>query len=412
MDFKSPIDITAVMTAVKKHKDLLVAIDKLDASELFQHFTPMPGIIDSIELGKVEGGEISGKYMGVFLGDKKLGKIVPRRLIVRPVVMEMADEPERYRRSYIADIPGEITKRHPFELWIINHGHTIASEELLNAIFVARYDSSADKKSIRDSFDGLGTIFVGERVSGAVSVANGNMFETGEIARKNIGERLLAMYRSMPDTFKRKKSKMFISTTLGETYDDWRKDEGQVIIGQTEETTGTKYLLGSNGKCELVRVPCLPENSQFVFLTTRQNVIYGFDKASDFKSIRPFNSGNPYLFTAAGKYVIGFQVISIHKTEFCMNELPLDPAAANTLGTLKVTITPTEVLPDGAVWRVKGEDAWRKSGDMATLAPGQVEIEYNDVAGYSKPSTDALTKATITAGTAKEITAAYKAVAG
>lgn len=412
MDFKAPIDITAVMTAVKKHKDLLVAIDKLDASELLQHFTPMPGITDSIELGKVEGGEISGKYMGVFLGDKKLGKIVPRRLVVRPVVMEMADEPERYRRSYIAEVPGEITKRHPFELWIINHGHAIASEELLNAIFVAKYDPSADKKSIRDAFDGLGTIFVGERVSGAVSVANGNMFETGPIARENIGDRLLAMYRSMPETFKRKKSKMFISTSLGETYDDWRKDEGQVIIGQTEETTGTKYLLGSNGKCELVRVPCLPENSQFVFLTTRQNVIYGFDKASDFKSIRPFNSGNPYLFTAAGKYVIGFQVISIHKAEFCMNELPLDPAVPNPLGTLTVTITPTEALPDGAVWRVKGEDAWRKSGDMATLAPGQYEIEYNEVTGYTKPSADGVTQVTITAGAAKEITAAYTAVAG
>lgn len=412
MDFKAPIDITAVMTAVKKHKDLLVAIDKLDASELLQHFTPMPGITDSIELGKVEGGEISGKYMGVFLGDKKLGKIVPRRLVVRPVVMEMADEPERYRRSYIAEVPGEISKRHPFELWIINHGHAIASEELLNAIFVAKYDPSADKKSIRDAFDGLGTIFVGERVSGAVSVANGNMFETGPIARENIGDRLLAMYRSMPETFKRKKSKMFISTSLGETYDDWRKDEGQVIIGQTEETTGTKYLLGSNGKCELVRVPCLPENSQFVFLTTRQNVIYGFDKASDFKSIRPFNSGNPYLFTAAGKYVIGFQVISIHKAEFCMNELPLDPAVPNPLGTLTVTITPTEALPDGAVWRVKGEDAWRKSGDMATLAPGQYEIEYNEVTGYTKPSADGVTQVTITAGAAKEITAAYTAVAG
>lgn len=412
MDFKAPIDITAVMTAVKKHKDLLVAIDKLDAGELLQHFTPMPGITDSIELGKVEGGEISGKYMGVFLGDKKLGKIVPRRLIVRPVVMEMADEPERYRRSYIADIPGDITKRHPFELWIINHGHAIASEELLNAIFVAKYDSSADKKSIGDAFDGLGTILIGERVSGAVSVANGNMFETGVITRQNIGDRLLLMYRSMPETFKRKKCKMFISTTLGELYDDWRKDEGQVIIGQTEETTGTKYLLGSNGKCELVRVPCLPEGSQFVFLTTRANIIYGFDKASDFKSIRPFNSGNPYLFTAAGKYLIGFQFISIHKTEFCMNELPLDPAAPDTLGTLKVTITPTEVLPDGAVWRVKGEDAWRKSGDIATLAPGEVEIEYNDVSGYTKPSTDALIKVTITAGTAKAITAAYTAVAG
>jgi hypothetical protein len=100
MDFTKPIDITAVLEAVRKHADVLVSIDHLGAHETLQHFTPMPGITDSIELGKVEGGTISSKYMGVFLGDKNLGKIVPRRLIVRPIVAEMADELERYRRSY------------------------------------------------------------------------------------------------------------------------------------------------------------------------------------------------------------------------------------------------------------------------------------------------------------------------
>ena len=99
MDFKAPIDITAVLTAVKKHKDILKAVDKLDASEVLRHFTPVPGITDSLELGKVEGGSISGKYTGKFTAGKYLGKIVPRRLVVRPVVMEMSDEPERYRHS-------------------------------------------------------------------------------------------------------------------------------------------------------------------------------------------------------------------------------------------------------------------------------------------------------------------------
>ena len=66
MDLKAPIDITAVMTAVKKHKDLLKAVDRLEAMEVLQHFTPMPGITDSIELGKVEGGTISSKYNGVY----------------------------------------------------------------------------------------------------------------------------------------------------------------------------------------------------------------------------------------------------------------------------------------------------------------------------------------------------------
>ena len=50
MDFKAPIDITTVLTAVKKHRDILKAVDKLDASEVLKHFTPVPGITDSLEL--------------------------------------------------------------------------------------------------------------------------------------------------------------------------------------------------------------------------------------------------------------------------------------------------------------------------------------------------------------------------
>ena len=408
MDLKAPIDITAVMTAVKKHKDLLKAVDRLEAMEVLQHFTPMPGITDSIELGKVEGGTISSKYNGVFLGDKKMGVIVPRRLVVRPVVMEMADEPERYRRSYIAEVPGEVRKEHPFELWIIQHGHNLASEDLLNAIFIAKYSAAANDLEITDAFDGIGTVLGADRASNLITEALGNMFVTGTLTRANIGDQLKAMFQSRPETFKRKKSKMFLSATLGDMYDDWRKDEGQIIIGQTEETAGTQYLLGSNGKCELVRLPNLPEGSQFVLLTTRANLVYGFDKESDFKSIRPFMSGNPYLFTATGKYVIGFQAISIHKTEFCVNEAELSPDV-KTLGTLVVNITPAAAVTAGAQWRLEGETAWRDSGDSVPVGTTKLNIEYKEVAGYVAPTSAALTSVTATAGQTSTIAALYVA---
>ena len=73
MDFKAPIDITTVLTAVKKHRDILKAVDKLDASEGLKHFTPVPGITDSLELGKVEGGSISSKYTGKCTAGEYMG---------------------------------------------------------------------------------------------------------------------------------------------------------------------------------------------------------------------------------------------------------------------------------------------------------------------------------------------------
>ena len=405
MNFNDPIDITAVLTAIKKHRNLLTAIDTLDASEVLKHFTPIPGITDSIELGKVEGGTVSGKYIGKFEAGKNMGKIVPRRLIVRPVVMEMSDEPERYRRTYIAEVPGSLRSQHPFELWIINHGHTLASNDLLNVIFTARYSAKAEDKGIEDAFDGLGTIVTEGIAVGDISVAEGNMFETGELTRANVGDKLLEMFNNMPETFKRKKDiKMFMAGKVGEMYDQWRKDEGVVVIGMTEETAGTEYLLGSNKRCEIVRLPNLPDNSQFVMLTTKQNVCYGFDKESDFRSIRPFNSGNPYLFTAAGKYVIGFQFVSVHKAEFCINDRPVDPEGDNPLGYVKVTITPDEAINNGAKWRLKDSPYWLNSGEVAARLPETYQIEYSDAAGYTTAAEESVT---VTKGTVQEKTGTY-----
>lgn len=405
LDFKSPIDITAVLTAVKKHKDILKAVDKCDAFEVLQHFTPLPGVTDSIELGKVEGGSISSKYYGKFEAGKYLGKVVPRRLIVRPVKMEMSDEPERYRRTYIAEVPGTIRKEHPFELWIIQHGLELASNDLYNAIIVARYSANDEDKEITDSFDGIGAIVQDGCAVGDISSLEGNVFETGELTRANVGDKLLEMWRHMPSSFKKKKNiKMFISEHVGDLYDDWRKDEGTVIIGQTEETSGTKYLMGSNRRCELVRLGNLPDKSEFVFLTTKNNVFYGFDKQSDFKSLKPFASGNPYTFDAAGKYLIGFQFASVHKSEFCINDRPVDPSKENPFGYIKVTISPDEAINNGGKWRIKGESTWRESGTYVAVPPKQYEVEYLAAAGYTTPAS---TQHTPTANDVTEVTGTY-----
>ena len=101
MDLKTPIDITEVIGAVKEHQDLLTTLDAEEAGMVLQHFTPIPGVKDSIVLGRTTLGKVSRKYTGQFVGTKEAGKIVPRTLTVYPCVMEMDDEPERYRRQVL-----------------------------------------------------------------------------------------------------------------------------------------------------------------------------------------------------------------------------------------------------------------------------------------------------------------------
>lgn len=327
MDLKTPIDITEVIGAVKEHQDLLTTLDAEDAGMVLQHFTPIPGVKDSIVLGRTTLGKVSRKYTGQFVGTKEAGKIVPRTLTVYPCVMEMDDEPERYRRTYITEVKGGLDpESHPFEIWLVNYGIKCASKELHDVLMTAKHDD--EKQELGDSFDAPGTIIEAEKTATKISTDLGNMFAMAELSRANIGEELLKMWRHMPTTFRNKTDvKMFISADLGDMYDDWLEDQGVIVLGSGpgSETASTKYLRNTNQKCELVRLTNMPQGSQMVILTTKLNICYGYDSEADMRSMTPFASGNPYHFTAAGKYVFGTQFVSLDKSEFCVNDKPLVP---------------------------------------------------------------------------------------
>lgn len=329
MDLTTPIDIQAVIGAVKKHRGLMTTLDAEQASETLKHFTAIPGVKDSITLGRTTLGKISHKYTGKFIGQVENGAIVPRTLKVYPCVMEMDDEPERYRRTYIQEVKGGLDpNRHPFEVWLMNYGYKSASKELFDVMLTAKLDEGDGNTALKDAFDGLGTIIEKEKSAGNFSAEKGNLFATGELTRANIGDKLLEMFRQMPSTFRSKRdAKLYISADLGDLYDDWLQDQGTLIIqSDTAEVAGQKYLRGTNKKVEIVRLNNMPDGSQFVMLTTQENVVYGYDSDADFQSLVPFASGNPYHFTAAGKYVLGFQLVTLDKSEICINDQPFTPA--------------------------------------------------------------------------------------
>lgn len=328
MDLTKPIDIQAVIGAVKDHRDLMTTLDSEAAADMLQHFTAIPGVKDSLTLGRVTLGKVSHKYTGQFVGTKEKGEIVPRTLTVYPCVMEMDDEPERYRRTYITEVKGGLNPdSHPFEIWLLNYGIKCASQELHDVMLTAKVSTSGSE--LTDSFNGLMTIVEDEKTKGNFAKGKGNLFETGALSRANIGDKLLEMYRAMPNTFRKKSDqKLYLSADLGDMYDDWLNDQGYMVLSDITETTGQKYLRGTNGKLEIVRLTNLPEGSQFVMMTSKLNVVYGYDTDADFQSLMPFCSGNPYHFTAAGKYVLGFQFVSLDKSEIFINDQPVKPVAA------------------------------------------------------------------------------------
>jgi hypothetical protein len=326
MNYNDPIDITAVNTAVKKHGKTLDAIPRLGANEVLQHMSAYQDITDSYTFTKAVLQKVSSKYTGTFKGQTHLGEFIPRTLTVHPVVMEVLDEPERYRRTYVTEVRGKIEiAKHPFELWLVQEILNQASNDLLGVLFTAKYDAAANKTDIADSFDGIGTIVEAEKTAGNITAAKGNLVATATMTRANIGDELLKMWRSRNRIFRRMNSKMFISDDLGDMYDDWFADEHAGIheVGKNADDTKQQFLYGSKGKCELVRVPDLPEGSQFVLLTIKENIAFGFDKMSDMRTIKAVP--DDYMFKALGKYVFGTQIAYIGEELFCVNDKPVTP---------------------------------------------------------------------------------------
>lgn len=320
-DLKKPIDISAFNTVAKKYQKEIKPVHMLAAGDVLKHMTPKSGVRGSLVLTKMDKGSVSRKYDGTFKADKTVGTPEQRTLSVYPVVAEVSDEPEKYRRTFIDEIytegvAGGDATDHKFLKWLLQFTIGVSSEELYYAVWQAKYDE--DKAGLLDSFDGVETHIDAAITAGDISVAKKNLYDAGGLfTAANIGDKLKAMWRGAHATMRQRGGTMYLSQDLGDMYDDWyvtEHDKPPMV-----DASGQTTLEGSNGKCKLVRLSCI--NNQRVVLTDKSNLKYGFDKASDMKSMKAFNSGNPYLFTAFMKYVFGTQIESVNHRHFRTNKV-------------------------------------------------------------------------------------------
>ena len=318
MDLTTPIDISSLNKYYERNVNKINRLDKMDAREALQYMTPMTGVQHKKPLETSKQKKNSRRYDGQFRGGD-IATVTERELVVRPVVYEIADEPERYRDNYRIALAGGLdAKNNPFERWLLNDGVGSASEDLYDALWTAKYVAGTDNQPIDKAFDGIGTILEAGIASGDIAVPEGNYKNYGSpYTVSNIGDRLLEQYRSMPQTFKKKREVyMWISQNMSEMYDDWyeNKHDNPPFVDQG----GQMILEKTKGKCKLIVLDIVPDD--LVMLTTKMNLVWGTDKLADLSRIIAFNSGNPYLFTAAMKYIFGTEFRTFDKSEFSLFE--------------------------------------------------------------------------------------------
>ena len=322
MDLTQPIDISAFNNAAKRYEKDILTLPMLDASESLRYFTPKTGVKTSVVLTTAKDGTISKKYTGKFTAGKTIGTLENRTLNVYPIVAEMSDEPEKYRNSYIDWIYDQgvsagvdAAKNHPFLKWLLQYGIQVASKDLFENIWTAKFD--ANKTGIEDSFDGWETIIQQEIASGVIAVAKKNYYDSkGLFTSANIGDKLLEMWRMCFQKMRKEGADIHMSVDMADMYDDWYREEHDKP--PMVDTAGQTFLEGTNGKGRIVRHANL--DTQRVVISQKSNMRWGTDSPNDMKNMKAFNSGNPYTFDATMKYIFGLQFNSLDYRMFITNK--------------------------------------------------------------------------------------------
>jgi len=136
-----------------------------------------------------------------------------------------------------------------------------------------------------DLFDGFDTITTADMAGATpkISVAKGNLkVLTAAITDSNCVDQLKEIYRSATDELQGEKTKMFVTKTIYNAYnDDYQASHGALPYNTAFKKT---FLEGSDDNCELVALPN-KKNSPYIHLTTKGNMLVGVDQQSDTETI-------------------------------------------------------------------------------------------------------------------------------
>ncbi|NCC50431.1 MAG: hypothetical protein EOM20_04360 [Spartobacteria bacterium] len=122
---------------------------------------------------------------------------------------------------------------------------------------------------------------------------------------------------------------------------------------------------------------------------------------------------NTLLELVAGVYTVEFNAVTGYLSPTNVTTVTVDVGNTNafigyyeamTEGWLHIDITPSEAVAAGAQWRIL-DGEWQDSGTSLALDAGLYTIEYSDVNGWTKPSSNE--SATISAGVTTTVSGVY-----
>ena len=323
-DLTVPIDITAINNTANEQQPQIKRLIMTTIRKVLANFTKYPGDVRSSKpLVTFVDGSTMQPYDPNLANAKQLGILSKREISVDVGMSFVKDEVERYRDTYLGlteDLALKEKAKLPFASWYLQ---TITKVGLKDLFKLPYQGVKAAGTNAVDITDGYLKIIADEVIGGGIAVGNGNLYELSGAATDytaaNIGAELKAQFALFPEERQEEGCEIHIPYRYRRMYKEWFKSEYPNI---TDGDVPTDYLDGEDKKAKFVWTSAMG-TSKRVIMTTKSNLVYGVDKSSgEFGKILVFYfNNNPYILAATNKSVIGFQIRTLHKSEFNVNNL-------------------------------------------------------------------------------------------
>lgn len=322
LDLTKPIDIQQVNNTAGQKQPKISRLMMESIKDILKFFYPEYNVQSTRDLLTFKEGNIMQPYDGQLTTAKDLGVIDKRTLTVNVGMLYVKDEIERYRTTYLVTLEelGLKEKQLPFAQWYLE---TIAKVGMQDLHALPWQGVKGAGNTALDITDGFLKIIADEITATNITVALGNLYElTGAAAdytSATIGAELKAQFNLFPALTQKKGVIAHIPYRYKQMYKDWYISEYPNV---TDGNVPTEYLDGTDKKCKINWETGIG-TSKRVTMAPKNNLVYGIDKLNkEFGKITVFNpNNNPFLVAAVNKIVLGFQIRTLDKREFNVNNL-------------------------------------------------------------------------------------------
>jgi len=320
------IDIAAINNTANDMKPELRELVLYTILNTFSNLTKVPGSIKTdVKLDEFSLGDVFGSYTESIvarMAANQLGEFKRRVLTVRQGLAVISQSKVKMLDTYIAEMEDYTltTEKPPLADWMLIRFVKAALRNMKDLPWRGIFNSGGANPM--DVADGYLKIITDEITAGNISTANGNLYTTtagAAYTENNIGTELYAQWLKLSPETRSAGAVMYVPFHLQEMYKEWILNTySNISSGDFAVNTLDK----TNGKCKLIWEDAMGTVSRVV-VTTNDNLMYGLNSATgslgDVRAFEP--EANPLLIGLIAANHIGFQIFSIDKAVFVVNQL-------------------------------------------------------------------------------------------